>query len=87
MGYLISFLIRPLRFCSLMFRTITCRGTRYYIYLKSGRVLKFDADEIKITPDSNGGYRKVEWTHCKMPSRKLVTVDVTQIEAIVFRNW
>ena len=82
-AYLISFVLRPLRFLHLLWKSITLRGTRFHIYMKSGNVVAIDAKNVSIEKNNNGQYCRIEWEYAGLANNRLVSIDVDEIEAVV----
>ena len=76
-----------MRFLIKLYRKLTGRGIRYYIYMKSGNVIVADFKELSW--DYTGDTLSIlEWeTSIKKSYLKLRQIDVDQVEAIVERNW
>lgn len=86
MRVLLSVILRPFRFVSVIFKKWTLRGNRFYIYMKSGNVVEIDALSIDCEI-LDGQYSSIQWCCAGLPNRELLTLDVSQVEAIVMKNW
>ena len=54
------------------------------VYMKSGNLVKFNADELNIKRDSSGKVKEIEWRNpINTNNGYLVTIDTSNIEAIV----
>jgi|15BtaG_2_1085339.scaffolds.fasta_scaffold00197_30 hypothetical protein len=81
-------LTRPVRFCFFLWRRLTGRGSRHYIYMKSGNVIKLDVEELTITRNSEGEYSKMSWESAGyIPNHQLLSIELDQVEAITYRKW
>lgn len=81
---LLAILVAPLRFLITSFIDITDRGNVFYIYMKSGNVVKIRAKTIKWEKKGDD-YTRLEWKTPAVRKFKLHTIDIGQIEAIVSR--
>lgn len=85
MEYIVSFILRPIRFVWIVWQNITGRGTTYIFYMKSGNKIEVQFKHLTVNY-SGGDINQIKWEKCLLPDNGWLHGDVAQIEAVVIKN-